>query len=382
MTRSDSFCCNYCFNPKRDRFHAFIRQNGFESTDVCPYCKRTDGIKIDTAVLGAFIKQGIDRAYDEPGESSDNLSVFEILNDRVILFEWENHREHDLTSELFRDICDVDKKSFKVKLESEGDDEEQYRIWRNFEHDCKYFNRFFDLTPRGEGKTNRRTDMLAKLYDTCIKNLKEEIEPGTELFRARVIDSKLKRGRDYNLDEVSIGPADKSNSQSGRMNPEGISYFYVAEDEATALKEGRLRANERVLIGRFKTIRELTVIDWTKANIYEKAVDIFSPKYSPKMAVYQDFLRRFAIEVGKPNETEKTIEYVATQLVAEYVRGYGYDGIKYDSAVGNGYDVVFFYGPEITPESGDFNVLPKYTDIAELTDVREYKIKIEYFLEP
>ncbi len=382
MTRSDSFCCNYCFNPKRDRFHAFIRQNGFESTDVCPYCKRTDGIKIDTAVLGTFIKQGIDRAYDEPGESSDNLSVFEILNDRVILFEWENHREHDLTSELFRDICDVDKKSFKVKLESEGDDEEQYRIWRNFEHDCKYFNRFFDLTPRGAGKTNRRTDMLAKLYDTCIKNLKEEIEPGTELFRARVIDSKLKRGRDYNLDEVSIGPADKSNSQSGRMNPEGISYFYVAEDEATALKEGRLRANERVLIGRFKTIRELTVIDWTKANIYEKAVDIFSPKYSPKMAVYQDFLRRFAIEVGKPNETEKTIEYVATQLVAEYVRGYGYDGIKYDSAVGNGYDVVFFYGPEITPESGDFNVLPKYTDIAELTDVREYKIKIEYFLEP
>ena len=166
------------------------------------------------------------------------------------------------------------------------------------------------------------------------------------------------------------------------MNPEGINYFYVAEDEATALKEGRLRANERVLIGRFKTIKKLTVIDWTKVNIYEKAVDIFSPKYSPKMAVYQDFLRRFAIEVGKPNETAKPIEYVATQLVAEYVRGYGFDGIKYDSAVGNGFDVVFFYGPETTPESGDYNVLPKYTEIAELTDVREFKIKIEYFLEP
>ncbi len=201
------------------------------------------------------------------------------------------------------------------------------------------------------------------------------------MFRARVIESKLKQGRDYNLDEASIGPADKSNSQAGRMNPEGINYFYVAEDEATALKEGRLRANERVLIGRFKTIKKLTVIDWTKVNIYEKAVDIFSTKYSPEMAVYQDFLRRFAIEVGKPNETEKQIEYVATQLVAEYVRGYGFDGIKYDSAVGNGFDVVFFYGPDTTPESGDYNVLPKYTDIAELIDVREFKIKIEYFLE-
>ena len=377
------FCCSNCFNPKRDRFHAFIRKHGFISDETCPYCKSAGGIKIDTEKLGTFIKEGIDRAYDDTREENEtSLSVFEILNDRVILFEWENHREHDLTEKLFEGICDVDKKKYRLKLESEGDDEEQYRIWRNFEHDCKYFNRFFDLTPRGTGKANRRTDMLQKLYESCLKNLKEEIEPGTELFRARVIDSKLKRGRDYNLDEVSIGPADKNNSQSGRMNPEGISYFYVAEDEAAALKEGRLRANERVLIGRFKTLKKLTVIDWTKANIYEKAVDIFSPKYSPQMAVYQDFLRRFAIEVGKPNETAKPIEYVATQLVAEYVRGYGFDGIKYDSAVGNGFDVVFFYGPEMMPESGDYNVLPEYTDIAQLTDVREFKIKIEYFLEP
>lgn len=377
------FCCSDCFNPKRDRFHAFIRTNGFTSDEMCPFCKSTKGTKIDINRLGTFIKEGIDRAYDDTHEENENsLSVFEILNDRVILFEWENHREHDLTAELFEGICDVDRKTYRIKLESEGDDEEQYRIWRNFEHDCKYYNRFFDLTPRGAGKSNRRTDMLHKLYESCLKNLKEEIEPGTELFRARVIDSKLKRGRDYNLDEVSIGPADKSNSQSGRMNPEGISYFYVAEDEATALKEGRLRANERVLIGRFKTLKKLTVIDWTKVNIYENAVDIFSPKYSPQMAVYQDFLRRFAIEVGKPNETAKPIEYVATQMVAEYVRGYGFDGIKYDSAVGDGYDVVFFYGPDITPESGDYNVLPAYTDIAQLTDVREFKIKIEYFLEP
>lgn len=376
------FCCSDCFNPKRDTFHRFIKENGFESGEACPYCKSTKGIKIDVSILGGFIKTGIDRAYDDTGvENENNLSIFGILNDRVILFEWENHREHDLTEMLFKDIADVDRRRYKLKLESTGDDEEQYRIWRNFEHDCKYYNRFFDLTPRGEGRNNRRTDMLAKVYDTCLKNLKEEIGTGTELFRARVIDSKFKRGRDYDLDEVSIGPADKTNSQAGRMNPEGINYFYVAEDEATALKEGRLRANERVLIGRFKTIKKLTVIDWTKVNIYEKAVDIFSPKYSPKMAVYQDFLRRFAIEVGKPNETEKPIEYVATQLVAEYVRGYGFDGIKYDSAVGDGFDVVFFYGPDTTPESGDFNVLPKYTDIAELIDVREFKIKIEYFLE-
>lgn len=379
-----SICCSDCFNPKRDTFHRFIRENGFASDAVCPYCKSSKGFKMDTGILGPFIKAGIDRAYDALEEDVNNLSVFEILNDRVILFEWANHKERELTQALFEGTADSDivSKRYKLKLESEGDDEEQYRIWQNFEHDCKYFNRFFDLTPRGEGSSNRRTDMLEKLYESCLKNLKEEIEPGALLFRARVIDSKFKRGRDYDLDEASIGPADKSNSQAGRMNPEGISYFYVAEDEETALKEGRLRANERVLIGRFNTLKKLTVIDWTKANIYEKAVDIFSPKYSPSMAVYQDFLRRFAIEVGKPNETAKTIEYVATQLVAEYVRGHGFDGIKYDSAVGNGYDVVFFYGPELEKENRKFNTIPYYTDIAKLIDVREFKIKIEYFLEP
>jgi len=372
----EKVCCSNCFNPKRDSFHSFIRQNGFESDELCPYCKTRHGFKIKTDILGEFIGQGINRAYDEV--TNGTFSTFEILNDRVFLFEWENHEERELTKDLFPGQ-DIYTKKYDIKLEDmEGEPEQQYRIWQNFEHDCKYFNRFFDLTPKG----NRRTDMLEKLYESCLKNLKEEIDPGTELFRARVIDSKLKRGRDYDLDKVSIGPADRINSQAGRMNPEGISYFYVAEDEATALKEGRLRANERVLIGRFTTLKPLTVIDWTKANIYEKAVDIFSPKYSPLMAVYQDFLRRFAIEVGKPNETAKNIEYVATQLVAEYVRGHGFDGIKYDSAVGNGFDVVFFYGPEIKAENADFNTLPSYTDIAKLVDVREFKIKIEYFLEP
>ena len=55
-----NICCSDCFNLKRDIFHRFI-------------------------------KKGIDRAYDDTGvENENNLSIFGILNDRVILFEWEN----------------------------------------------------------------------------------------------------------------------------------------------------------------------------------------------------------------------------------------------------------------------------------------------------
>ena len=61
----DDFCCSNCFNPKRDRFHSFIREFGFASDEPCPYCKSDSGIKIDTDKLGIFIKMGIDRAYDD-----------------------------------------------------------------------------------------------------------------------------------------------------------------------------------------------------------------------------------------------------------------------------------------------------------------------------
>ena len=102
------FCCSDCFNPKRDTFHWFIRENGFASDEECPYCKSTKGTKIDVDILGRFIKTGIDRAYDDTGsEAEGHLSIFGILNDRVILFEWENHREHELTKDLFEKIEDA-----------------------------------------------------------------------------------------------------------------------------------------------------------------------------------------------------------------------------------------------------------------------------------
>lgn len=376
----EKICCSMCFNPKRTSFLSFIDQNGFDMYGPCPYCGKAGGKKINVSVLGPFVDSGLKRAYEKvlPDAKSVRVySLFEILTERVFLFERENPNVMQLVADLLESY-DVHDRIYVMKLSYDFDETLQYRIWKNFEHDCKYFNRFFDLTP----ETHKRGDMLNQLYESCLKNLEEVIPAGSEFCRARVIDSRMKRGLEYDLDEASIGPATLSNSMAGRMNPEGISYFYVAEDEETALKEGRLRANERVLIGRFKTLKDLTVIDWTKSNIYEKAVDIFSPKYSPSMAVYQDFLRQFAIEVGKPNENGKPIEYVATQLVAEYVRGYNFDGIKYDSTVGKGFDLVFFYGPRHAETNPDYNYLPEYTDIASLVDVSEFKIKIEYVLEP
>lgn len=389
-------CCSRCFNPKRTSFLKFIEDNGIADNDRCPFCGRPDGIKIDVSVLGEFILRGVARAYDSftgreqaVDDGIRTYSLYEILMRRVFLFDRDNNAAEELTMKLLKGQ-DIYEPLWSLKMDYGEEDAKQYRIWKNFEHDCKYYNRFFDLTSGKQGGSEDnilhgatgRTGMLTSLYDTCFRDLQIIIPAGFECYRARVIDASLKRGVDYDLEEASIGPATIHNSESGRMNPEGITYFYVAQDRDTALKESRLRGNDRVLIGRFAISRPLKVIDWTKANIYEKAVDIFSQKYSPSMAVYQDFLRQFAIEVGKPNELGRNIEYVATQLVAEFVRGKGYDGIKYDSSVGNGYDVVFFYGPRTDSSAHhEFNTLPDYTDIAQLMEVSEFKIKIEYLIE-
>lgn len=57
---------------------------------------------------------------------------------------------------------------------------------------------------------------------------------------------------------------------------------------------------------------------------------------------------------------ENAWEYVATQVMAEYIRSLGYDGICFNSSVGNGRSYVFFCGPNMEYSSEEYGYLDKY----------------------
>ncbi|MBR5650321.1 RES family NAD+ phosphorylase [Pseudobutyrivibrio sp.] len=80
------------------------------------------------------------------------------------------------------------------------------------------------------------------------------------------------------------------------------------------------------------------------------------------------FWKSFVKEISEPVSEDKedhSYEYAATQLVAEYYRTKGYDGICFKSSVGPGKNYVFFMGPD-----------PKYT-----ANAYPYPFNSEYYFD-
>lgn len=108
--------------------------------------------------------------------------------------------------------------------------------------------------------------------------------------------------------------------------------------------------------------------------------DIFSDNYKETDNWVHNFFSEFALEISKKVEKEKNssmldsnYEYIATQILSEYIRYLGYDGIKFYSSVSAGNSFTFFYGPE-----SHFNNLPtirSYKDAFEIKKISLVEIK-------
>ncbi len=135
--------------------------------------------------------------------------------------------------------------------------------------------------------------------------------------------------------ELGAPPAKKAGS--GRMNPAGIPYLYLAFDEKTALAETRVKSRAAVTVSTWSPHRDLNVIDLTHVP---RCPSIFSEKRREYELVM--FLFNFADEIAKPvvHDGSEHIEYVPTQVVSEYFSQSfriaprkRVDGLIYQSAV-------------------------------------------------
>jgi hypothetical protein len=92
--------------------------------------------------------------------------------------------------------------------------------------------------------------------------------------------------------------------------------------------------------------KPLKVIDLTKAIRLER-LSIFDAAYDPNREWAPDFIREFSKQVSKPVEKDDDpIGYVPTQMLAEFIRHRGYQGIQYiSSQCERGRNVVILDGP-------------------------------------
>jgi RES domain-containing protein len=187
-------------------------------------------------------------------------------------------------------------------------------------------------------------DFLRAFVETSASR-KRRIKEGRVLFRAQ-------RGgawRTENIgeeDEVEVETAHPAERMvplarfigNGRVNPKGIACLYLASNRVTAMAEVRPWIKSRVSLAEFKVIRDCVVVDCSLDTTRSYLLEMdhlfidgtaSEPSAAEKEAgVWGDIAYAFSKPV-EPDESD--LDYIATQVLAEAVRGEGYDGIVYKS---------------------------------------------------
>lgn len=405
------YCCDNCF--KNDSIKKYIIQNRSMVGD-CPYCSSNNASLISTNQLGKYMSECIEKAYEtlEEGtgamyDSEDDryigpdgnevttYTIMEILTEEEDVFS-DNVDEHTLAEDLFSEIVsyeeikdgvpdiygDIDADYFVIKDDLYGlEITKAYQSWEVFKHIIRHYSRFFEM-----GQQESRKEYL-EIINKYLYDFVTDIEVGEKFYRAREQDESLK-----NLKKIDkykeMGPAPYKRSKTNRMSPAGICYLYVAGDKETTYAECRLNGKKAV-VAEFEAKESLQIVDFSKKVTTRKS--IFDGSYDHDEQWIGSFLDDFIDEITKPvdeNVEDHSYEYAATQIVAEYLRSKGYDGICFESSVGNGKSYVFFYGPDPEHEpdaypypfgdmylSSMLPVLDPYTEFFEITNIEQVDVR-------
>lgn len=255
--------------------------------------------------------------------------------------------------------------------------------WKDFvhsvKHECRYF--FFRRIP---SKYSDKLSPLAVLEAVGrIANgleLINIIPSGTELFRARI------RANDaaWEVNSRQLGPPPNELANAGRMNPAGISYFYLAKDQQTALAEVVNKPPCNVVCASFKTSINLHVLDLGELPAIPSIFD--EEGHGQREWIY--FLHHFIFEISQPvaKNNHEHIDYVASQIVSEYLAkefrttdGHPINGVTYPSTIRPGGINVVLFPPQKNEDDDNVDITKTgyegFFEIAAFDSVSEIEFR-------
>ena len=328
----------------------------------CTYCGHSWSTTraLDLDQLLAHIRERIEVHYEDAvnsvgydsGEGGYLLPTMDShdLLEEVGLAEYLNGNslQDDIAAE-FMETPWVHKNPYSLPEE-----QERRADWNEFVRQIKHEVRYLLFPPYERGQFDTGTDPsemldeLGKLFH--IHELTSALPADNELVRVRVHaagESPANTAAQY-----GPPPVDKARF-SNRMSPAGVSMFYVALDDATALAESYVRHDGQpaeATIAVFRITEDLKVLNLVDLP---QIPSLFAGDEEngdrPTIAFLHEFNRDFTRPVEKNGREH--IDYVPSQVVTEYVRyrlmqatGHRVDGILYRSArIEEGIGCVLFY---------------------------------------
>ena len=364
--RGEKYVCSHHFEDKY--LNGYIKKYG--ETGVCSYCGHKEMV-IDMSDLADHIGMTISIFFNDVDSECLPLasSYFDDEEEQIpgikragCFVVPENAEIYEDTSEMMEDLgLHTDCYSLNNDIDHLFEDnmwikknpfelwwnEEMELQWKRFAEMVKHSRRFtFLAMPKVNGSENILEELNGVILHT--DGVLHQIPIGTILYRTRSLDKALDNS--FGFKDITSAP----NASAGqcRMSPAGVSMFYGAFDKETAISESIKSADEKVLvIGEFKTIRELTVVDLTALPT---DVSIWMDKWEGIA-----FLKSFHKDITQPllKEAKEAIEYVPSQIFTEYLRwmftdkqGRNVDGLVYKSCKTKKANVVLFCNNEESRE--------------------------------
>lgn len=300
----------------------WVRKECFADEEICQCLSSDEG------------KEGRCEASELEGEIYDISKLTDFFSSVIKLFIKDSNSSNTIVSLLIKDSNifsdnSVGDKIIKYFLDEIGSDLdvkdkvsynkeilERMSAWDKLKVDVKEKYRYF--------VDHEQFDECADLSPECT------LKAGEELYRSRIIpygESKL------TPDNMGCPPKEKA--IAGRANPLGIPYLYLCKEEKTTYFEIRAGFMDRISVGKFKIERDLSIVDFnSQISLFVSSDGI---EDLSDTIVKKKILDSISYDLSKPMRRYDTeIEYVPTQLICEYCKRNGADGICYSSSLHKG----------------------------------------------
>lgn len=345
--------CNFCFDDLN--IQEFIQEYGEKVSDnhVCENEDCTSDLCthiIDHDELSEWMISIVNKVYCYNEETA--YSVSRVLEGSETIRDYSPFRNlYEICGELFGDQSDkfvsilcsdelhwdefIDGASRSGFCSPENefwlpvcwyDHGHEYISWEQFSKKIKHSLRFFD------DRTFNRVEELNKLLPMFEK-----------LGEFKITNSICYRARGVTLEEISmiesnpekeLGIAPPKVAGHNRFSPSGISYIYLAFDEKTAYYEVLVEDKEIYygslwhldINARLLDLREISLLK-IKDN-YCNPFKNYELYFACGIRVLHSFLRDIQREI---EQKDKSLEYLPTQVLAEFIRLQGYDGFVFES---------------------------------------------------
>jgi len=360
--------CNYCFS--NEQIKQFIEENGDEAEEnyQCSNCQEVNNDDLIEPIyilanseLAARLQQVIQNLYEhetihglygsatmfardedeEPNDYAGCLNLEEVCweifddGDKLAKIISSNVNIRDIQQGCDDLFSDTYSQVWKDKCWFEQDS----LNWEKFSKKIKHSLRFFDTIDYN------RINELQKL-NMIFKSLGNSSIEQDFVFRARGIKKhQIKDVNSYPLKE--LGQAPEKLAGHNRFSPSGISYLYLAFDKQTALDEIYDDNKTLYAVGKFSLHEGLNILNLKKDNfvqLSEQYTNPFDNSYDSYFHCSIQALEFFIKEIQKSiSDDDKVLEYLPTQILAEYIRLQGFDGFIFNSSKNNnGVNIVLF----------------------------------------